>query len=80
MIAAGRRFHEGFLKITSDQWDTWNFRWLLGRNIEGSTVGIVGFGGIGQAIAKRLNGFDIANLLYTGHKEKAEGSLRYIRI
>ncbi|KFB39545.1 AGAP009611-PA-like protein [Anopheles sinensis] len=38
--------------------------------IQGSTVGIVGFGGIGELIAKRLQGFDVENFLYCGHSVK----------
>lgn len=73
MISAARRFHEGNLKITGDKWDLGDPQWMLGQDIKGSTVGIVGFGGIGQTIAKRLKGFDVGALLYTGHREKPEG-------
>lgn len=47
--------------------------WILGQDIAESTVGIIGLGGIGQAIAKRLKGFEVKEILYTGHKEKPEG-------
>lgn len=47
----------------------------MGQDIAGSTVGIIGLGGIGQAIAKRLKGFEVNQILYTGHKEKPEGTL-----
>lgn len=73
MIAAARRFHEGFLKITKDDWALGNPAWMLGQDIKGSTVGIVGLGGIGQVICKRLGGFDVGKFLYTGHREKPEG-------
>lgn len=46
---------------------------MLGQDIEGSTVGIVGLGGIGQAIVKRLKTFEVARFLYSGHREKKEG-------
>ncbi|KAJ8945971.1 hypothetical protein NQ317_000372, partial [Molorchus minor] len=55
-----------------DQWKPHN-RWLLGQDIAGSTVGIIGLGGIGQAIVKRLKGFNVGQFLYTGHREKDEG-------
>lgn len=73
MISAARSFHEGNLKIINDQWEFGNPKIRLGQEIKNSVVGIVGFGGIGQAIAKGLTGLNIAKLLYTGHKEKAEG-------
>lgn len=80
MISAARRFHEGNIKIIADKWETGDPVWMLGQDIKGSTVGIVGFGGIGQAIAKRLQGFNINALLYTGHKPKPEGSCYLSRI
>lgn len=43
---------------------------LRGVDIRGSTVGIVGFGGIGQTIAKRLQSFDVCQFLYCGHSKK----------
>ncbi|XP_017121315.1 glyoxylate reductase/hydroxypyruvate reductase [Drosophila elegans] len=65
LIAAARRFQEGRRKIDSDNWDKDHLDWLLGQDIRGSTVGFYGFGGIGQAVAKRLSGFDIDRVLYT---------------
>lgn len=52
-----------------------NTQWMLGRDLSGSTIGIIGFGGIGQTIAKRLKSFEIARILYTGHREKPEGCI-----
>jgi len=60
----------------SDKWENYHLNWLLGQDIRDSTVGFYGFGGIGQAIAKRLSGFDIDKVLYTTrrrvHKEIEE--------
>lgn len=75
MIAAARRFHEGYLKIVNDNWESGDPKWMLGQDIKGSTIGIVGFGGIGQTIAKRLKGFDVGSILYSGRKERPEGRL-----
>lgn len=47
--------------------------WLLGYDLCGAAVGIVGLGGIGQAIVKRLQTFDVARFIYCGHTEKPEG-------
>lgn len=71
LIAAARRFHEGWLSIEQSQWNA-TPQWMLGQDLEGSTVGIVGLGNIGQAIAKRLQAFDIGQLLYSGRNEKRE--------
>lgn len=70
-IAASRRFYEGRLKIERSEWER-RQQWLLGQEIRNSTVGIVGFGGIGSTIAKRLTGFDVKQFLYCGHKPKPE--------
>ncbi|XP_049532873.1 glyoxylate reductase/hydroxypyruvate reductase-like [Anopheles darlingi] len=71
MIAASRRFHEGRLAIDHSQW-IGGPQWMLGRDIKGSTVGIIGFGGIGQTVARRLKGFEIGQLLYSGRRPKPE--------
>ncbi|XP_035773124.1 glyoxylate reductase/hydroxypyruvate reductase-like [Anopheles albimanus] len=71
MIAASRRFHEGRLAIDNSQW-IGGPQWMLGRDIKGSTVGIIGFGGIGQTVARRLKGFEIGQLLYSGRRPKPE--------
>ncbi|KAJ8916813.1 hypothetical protein NQ315_005820 [Exocentrus adspersus] len=71
-LAASRRIHEGRLKIENNQWDLGS-QWMLGQDISGATVGIIGLGGIGQAIVKRLIPFEVQQFLYTGHREKVEG-------
>lgn len=73
-LAVARRMPEGRQKIESNQWETGQPQWMLGQDFQESTVGIVGLGGIGQAIARRVKGFDIARILYTGHSPKSEGA------
>ncbi|XP_041674339.1 glyoxylate reductase/hydroxypyruvate reductase [Drosophila eugracilis] len=65
LIGAARRFQEGRRKIESNNWDKDHLNWMLGQDIRDTTVGFYGFGGIGQAVAKRLAGFDIDRVLYT---------------
>ncbi|XP_055641818.1 glyoxylate reductase/hydroxypyruvate reductase-like [Toxorhynchites rutilus septentrionalis] len=72
MIAAGRRFHEGRLKIDRSEWSG-GPQWMLGQDIKAKTIGIIGFGEIGQTIAKRLSGFNVKRILYSGRKPKPEG-------
>lgn len=54
-------------------------QWLLGQDLQGSTVGIVGLGSIGQAIVKRLKGFDVDRFIYTGHSRKKAGTYKYTK-
>lgn len=71
-LATARRLHEGRLKIETNTWEISGPQWFMGQDIQGSTVGIVGFGGIGQAIAKRLIAFDVGQLIYSGHSPKPQ--------
>lgn len=49
----------------------------LGRDLKGSTIGIVGLGGIGQTVVKKLQGFNVESILYCGNREKPEGIIHY---
>jgi lactate dehydrogenase-like 2-hydroxyacid dehydrogenase len=59
LIAAARRFGEGVDYIRNDQWKRWEPELLWGSEVHGSTLGIVGFGRIGAAIAQRAAGFNM---------------------
>ncbi|KAK9718705.1 D-isomer specific 2-hydroxyacid dehydrogenase, catalytic domain [Popillia japonica] len=73
-LGAARRITEGRRAIEQGTW-RYGVQWQLGRDIAGSTVGIVGLGGIGQAIVTKLSKFGVSQFLYSGHKEKEEGKL-----
>ena len=57
ILAVGRRIVEGEAYVRRGEWQTWEPGLLLGRDLHGATVGVVGFGRIGQAVARRLEGF-----------------------
>ncbi|MEO8706780.1 MAG: NAD(P)-dependent oxidoreductase, partial [Kofleriaceae bacterium] len=57
MLAAARRIGEGERLVRSGTWNGWELDQLLGSELHGKTVGIVGFGRIGQAFARRALGF-----------------------
>jgi lactate dehydrogenase-like 2-hydroxyacid dehydrogenase len=57
MLGAARRLVEGEAFVRRGEWRTWEPELLLGRDLHAATVGIVGFGRIGQAVARRLEGF-----------------------
>ncbi|CAA3033236.1 glyoxylate reductase hydroxypyruvate reductase-like [Olea europaea subsp. europaea] len=72
LLTASRRLQEGRRAMEQGGWLAGRPQWMLGRDVAGSTVGVVGLGGIGQAFARRARAFNIARLLYTGHRPKPE--------
>jgi glyoxylate reductase len=64
MLGIGRRLVEGDAFVRRGEWRTWEPDLLLGRDLHEATVGIVGFGRIGQAVARRVEGFD-CTVLYS---------------
>lgn len=46
---------------------------MCGSGLVGATVGIVGLGRIGLAVAKRLKPFEVSKIIYTGRTAKTEG-------
>ncbi len=59
MLSAARRIPEAERFLRAGKWVTWQPSLLLGADFAGATLGIVGFGRIGQAVAKRAQGFDM---------------------
>jgi glyoxylate reductase len=57
MLGIARRLAEGETFVRAGEWVTWEPGLMLGRDLHGATVGIVGHGRIGQAVARRLEGF-----------------------
>ncbi|MDR6225239.1 2-hydroxyacid dehydrogenase [Desmospora profundinema] len=63
LMDIARRVTEGDRLNRAGGWKTWSPFFHLGREVTGATLGIVGMGRIGQAVAKRARGFDM-RLLY----------------
>jgi glyoxylate reductase len=57
MLAIARRLSEGEAFVRAGEWRTWEPGLMLGRDLHGAIVGIVGYGRIGQAVGRRLEGF-----------------------
>ncbi len=57
LMAAARRLVEGDRYVRDGKWKTWGPMLLMGPDVHGATIGIVGFGRIGQAVARRAKGF-----------------------
>jgi glyoxylate reductase len=68
LLATGRRVTEADRYVRGGRWATWGPKVLLGRDLHSATLGIIGFGAIGQAVARRARGFD-ARILYTRRSE-----------
>lgn len=71
ILATARRFIEGNAFLRSGEWKVWAPELLVGREVSGSTLGIIGFGKIGQAVARRGRGFDM-NILYSDVDRRPE--------
>ena len=65
MMTAARRIVEGVNFVKAGQWQTWSPTLFLGPDIHGATIGIIGTGRIGLAMAKRALGFDM-EVLFCG--------------
>lgn len=59
MMAAARRVAELDATIRAGRWTHWQLKQWMGIDVHGATLGIIGMGRIGQAIAKRAAGFDM---------------------
>jgi len=59
LMATARRVVAGDRYVREGKWKRWDFGLLLGADIHGKTLGIVGFGRIGRAMARRALGFDM---------------------
>ncbi len=81
LMAAARRIVEGARAVREGKWETWHPLHYLGQDVHGSTLGIMGMGRIGGAMASRARGFDM-DVLYTDIARRedmeAELSLRYV--
>ena len=76
MMAAARRISESVDYVRAGKWKTWGPMLLMGQDIHHATLGIVGFGRIGQAMARRASGFDMRVLYYdTYRREDLEKSM-----
>jgi len=71
LLAAARRVAEGDRLTRTGGWKAWHPSFLLGRDVHGATLGIVGLGQIGLAVARRARGFDM-RLLYHSRTRRPE--------
>ncbi|MCC6927464.1 MAG: D-glycerate dehydrogenase [Gemmatimonadaceae bacterium] len=72
ILAVARRVREGDGELRAGEWTGWRPTHLLGTRVTGATLGIVGFGRIGQAVARRAaHGFGMRVLYHSRHPRPA---------
>lgn len=71
LMGAARRLVEADGYLRAGKWRSWSPQLMLGQDIHGATLGIAGFGRIGQAVARRAQGFGM-RVLYTDLARKSE--------
>lgn len=70
MMAAARRVVEGDRYTRAGKWKTWGLTVLLGQDVYGATLGLIGLGRIGAAMAKRATGFEMRVLYYDPYRRE----------
>lgn len=70
LLSAARRIPEADHYVRSGKWQTWSPALLLGADLSGATLGIIGFGRIGQAIARRAVGFNLKIIFHDPNRNK----------
>jgi glyoxylate reductase len=75
LMATARRIAEGDRYVRAGRWRTWGPMTMLGRDIHGATLGIIGWGAIGQAMTRRAGGFGM-RVLYMGHRARKRAGER----
>jgi glyoxylate/hydroxypyruvate/2-ketogluconate reductase len=68
MLACARRITESEAWLRRGEWQGWKLKQFLGRDVHHATLGIVGMGRIGRAVAKRARGFDMTVLYHNRHR------------
>jgi glyoxylate reductase len=77
IIAASRLMHDAEAKLRAGIWPGWRFvEEDFGRDVHGMTLGLIGFGSIGRAVAMRASGFNMNVLHHTRHPTRAVGWVR----
>jgi glyoxylate reductase len=75
VMAAARRVAEGDRFVRAKRWRAWTPRLMLGHDVHGATLGIIGWGAIGQAVARRAAGFGMRVLYVTrGQRGESDGA------
>ncbi len=80
LMAAARRLSETERYLREGRWNSWAFDQFLGADVHGTTLGIVGMGRIGSAIARRARGFSMQVLYHNRSRAPNEAELGARRV
>jgi lactate dehydrogenase-like 2-hydroxyacid dehydrogenase len=72
VLAAGRQVVKGDAWIRQGKWQRWRFMEWLGPDVHHATLGILGMGRIGQAVARRARGFEMRVIYHNRNRLPAE--------
>jgi glyoxylate reductase len=76
ILAAARRLKEAMRWVERGRWTTWDPLLLLGRDLDGATLGLIGYGRIAAAVARRAHGIGM-RLIYHSRSNHPEDEERY---
>lgn len=79
LMAAARRVVEGDVFIRAGKWKAWSPTMFLGRDVHGKTLGIIGLGRIGKAVARRAAGFNM-KVIFHNPRPVAENVIRELGV
>jgi gluconate 2-dehydrogenase len=81
LMATARRITEAEHWLRAGNWKKWRYDELLGADLHGSTLGIIGMGRIGQAIARRSSGFNMKVIYHNRSRlpEQTEAAANHAR-
>ena len=79
LLAAGRKIAEGDRYARGPDFLHYDPTYMLGQEVHGTTLGIVGMGAIGEQVARRARAFDMT-LLYHNRKPKADSEAKYVAL
>ncbi len=76
LLATARRIPESERYLREGRWKSWFPMQLVGKDVSSATIGIIGMGRIGQAVARRAKGFDM-KVLYNNRRRRHEAEEMY---
>jgi glyoxylate reductase len=80
MMAVARRIPEAERYVHEGKWKTWGPKTLLGVNIKDATLGLIGFGRIGKAVARRAVGFDMRVIYYDPTEPEISSDIKALKV